>query len=385
MGDDGGLFFLGLIIAIATVVWLIAIIVGLIIRKIRLTKGKREREEFQHSSAAKAQSTIKNDSAPTPFMTLEDKINLAMNQAQKFAEKKGLSANFEKNNANLRQDITVFTLNNKATKETIEELTIYYVYDIYSKLKTLFLDYKPEAVNLENLNADRDYLILKCQIMTYLEQFPPKEETTEDYVSLIMDLFFAPNDYERCDILAEHGREIPERVKKLLNNDRQALIEHWFGTIILKIKTNEFKYFQKNSITTLELSVFCCYKIYLLFCQKVNDTEKAAEFTKIFTKIFIEYATENEFRAENVAEDFFFTRIEAYEKIIMSKDEEKTDYLIHCFNQFVARDLNGNPFDEQIILEPTPVAYLRAKEIEGFSDELLEETMELFTTIVDAF
>ena len=202
---------------------------------------------------------------------------------------------------------------------------------------------------------------------------------------MIMDLFFAPNDYERCDILAKHGREIPERVKKLLNNDKQALIEHWFGTIILKIKTNDFKYFQKNSITTLDLSVFCCYKIYLLFCQKVNDTEKAAEFTKMFTKILIEYATENEFKAENVAEDFFFTRIEAYEKIIMSKDEEKTDYLIHCFNQFVARDLNGNPFDEQIILEPTSVAYLRAKEIEDFLDELLEETMELFTTIVDAF
>lgn len=410
MGDDGGLFFLGLIIAIATLVWLIAIIVGLIIRKIRLTKGKREREEFQHSSAAKAQPTIKNDSVPAPFMTAEDKLYLEKTKREQTLLLNSKQENEEKNNAELSNeeklkfvkildesmlyadelgkkeilqkyfvDFSCDALNylvpNDLEEFDVKAFALFYISGAYLVLRKLYIDAHPEAENTEDMHEIKEFEELKLLVISVIVTFPPKEnEELTKYAAMVIALSQADNETDYNYILNEFGR----------GNSKATYISEWLNRVMFFIKNSTFATIKKNKYTELDFLVYFMFTNYTIFCTAKNQ-KSAEEYNKLTFNWFMENIP-NDYELDlEFAEEFYWNRIETYNKVMMSNSDMKEAALAQMYQQFISKDNINEPFEKCLVVGNFMETFNYSVEASTLISTINESLLEHFKKICDEF
>lgn len=341
----------------------------------RCTDGKKEQTKTTQNNNVSNTSVV-------PQIQKETQSSLL--RAKELAEKIGLMPFYEKNKDLLEKEIKRFvTLKN--SEKMIQNLIYFYVYGIYDDIKTLYLKECANTTQIVDLDNDRIFVQVKIQFLATIEQFPPLNDNPKSYVDMIRHLTCSQTDETACEILEAYGREIPERFKKLLANDKKALVEHWFGNIVLAVKQAKFNMFEKDKYITLDLILFHYFQSYIAFCNIVNSQKKATDFYKNFFNAYSNYALENVFESSAMSDEFFNNRMDKYNSVMMSDSAEKGGNLLICFGQFITKDLAKKPLSQNIIADNVIESFKRNAEAKIFNDHLAEKLSELFQRICQSY
>ncbi len=179
-----------------------------------------------------------------------------------------------------------------------------------------------------------------------------------------------------------------KRVQNNLDNQIKGkqLMKKWLRNITKEYRNFNFETFDKNEYAILDLALFFFFNHYIEFCNIVQKEEKSTLFIRDFYKEFLDYATDitTDFN-EKTADDFFWDRMETYNKIMTSESTEKSEDLLFFLAQFIARDMADNIFSEKLILEDITKISIRIIELSSSHATVNDLLNDTFLALCDLY
>lgn len=280
------------------------------------------------------------------------RVKQVLKKAKKLAELEGMEVNYNKN----RQWIEFTARQFKDEDNFINASIIYYVYGIHDRLIEVYcsrtgcnareLSFMTVALRMQANEKCLNYKIFvedyQMPAISFIAQFKPNEMAIFEYREFIVELCGATTDEQLLELVEKYGAEIPERMKAMLNNDKDTLMETLFYSIAVTIEQSNANYVKWNRYTQLNFIIHY-YSLLLAGVENAGNKELVENFKSSFEKHFVYYAKQKGM-GEFAAKEFLEERTEMY-SFVSVLDEEDSSEIISITENYIIENM-GNSYNE---------------------------------------
>jgi len=310
-GDEW--ILLTVLVAIFVLLVLVASVVAFILLLIFTNKKapSKKAKKPQHAKLKPLDEMAKN-------LTQEERAQIfsQMDGAKRLATVIGNPLAYYKH----EEDMLKMILIHKGNEKIINAEIIYFVYGIHDQLKTKLSDkFAGELFkNVEFIET------VHMPVIGIITDTPPKQLSQSDYSNMICELLFAQSDEEFLGIFDKYNYEYPDRIKKMLSNDIDMLVETAFYGVAMTAQMAEAKYLNKGkALLDFILYYYAIYRSVAFSCE--IDEKQKSHFERTLKNHFIEYCeTMKMFKSKEEAEAFFNSRYTKYSELVAFEDDEST-------------------------------------------------------------
>lgn len=273
-------------------------------------------------------------------------IQKALKKAKELAEQKGLSENYSKNQG----WIEVAALQFKDNEKLLNASIVYFVYGIHDSLIKRYcfrnsvsekeLSYLVVSVQMERgircLEYEEFFNEFQSFAINLIKEFDFSKMEHTKYKKFIVDLCDAKTDKQFFEKIYEYGAEIPERMKAMLNNDKDTLMETLFYSIAVTIEQSKANYVKWNRYTQLNFIIHY-YSVLLAGVENTGNNGVIANFKSTFKKHFVYYAKQKGIGGAE-AEKFFEERAKIYNDVNIM-DEDGASELVDITKAYIIKNM----------------------------------------------
>ena len=300
-----------------------------------------------------------------------------LDDALLYAEELGQKEMLQKYFIDFSCDALNYLVPNELEEFDVKAFALFYISGAYFVLRKLYIDAHPEAKDVDDMHEIKEFEELKLLVIAAIIAFPPKEnEKLSKYAAMVIALSQADDETEYNYILNEFGRETA----------KATYINEWLNRVMFFIKnaTATFETIKKNKYTELDFLVYFMFTNYTIFCT-AKKQKSAEEYSKITFHWFMEnIPSEYELDLE-FAEEFYWNRTEAYNKVMMSNSDMKEAALAQTYQQFISKDNTNEPFEKCLVIGNFMEKFNYSVEASNLISTINKSLSEHFKKICDEF
>lgn len=309
----------------------------------------------------------------------DEKLKLVgiLDDALLYAEELGQKEMLQKYFIDFSCDALNYLVPNELEEFDVKAFALFYISGAYFVLRKLYIDAHPEAKDVDDMHEIKEFEELKLLAIAAIIAFPPKEnEKLSKYAAMVIALSQADDETEYNYILNKFGRETA----------KATYINEWLNRVMFFIKnaTATFETIKKNKYTELDFLVYFMFTNYTIFCTAKNQ-KSAEEYSKLTFHWFVEnIPSEYELNLE-FAEEFYWNRTEAYNKVMMSNSDMKEAALAQTYQQFISKDNANEPFEKCLVIGNFMETFNYSVEASTLISTINKSLSEYFKKICDEF
>ena len=254
--------------------------------------------------------------------------------------------------------------------EIIEAEIYYFVYGIHDQIEQeLSDDYEGELLgNVEFLEK------VHMPIISIITETPPKDMKPQAYVDFIGELYSAmSDDAEFFAVYDKYGYEYPERLKKLLANDIDTLVEAAFYSVAMTIQSSNAKYLNKGFANLNFILYYCANYHDVLFSEDTGEKQKE-HYESLLKMHFCEYAEIMKIiKEKDKAEVFFTSRYGKYKSIDISDDDTNLETIREVADYTKITQYLSENAKTDILVEMSELMTLLNESAKPYFEKMAEE------------
>lgn len=335
----------GIILSSIVVLFFLAGLIHKIIQTVqKITQNLKANKSIPAKNLKKEVETLKT------VATLYD--TLALDLAQKL----DVITLYQNNRIEMLGHIMNLYTQNIKDGETMTAVILYYISGTSNKTKQLFVETNP-TLTFDNKEFKDHYESVAISLM---KEFKNHDDSIEKFSNLVI------------------SRIQQSTIQK---NECDSLINKWFDAVIELILSEKHAYVNKNEYTILDYLLYEYFNLYIAFCRRVNCPETSKNFNENFFKKYVNYAINNLKMTEIEADNFYWNRIEKYNKIMMSETTDKDEALLFEIQQFIKKSFYKTPFEEKVLVCDVFKSLALSQEINSLYSEVCDKTLHIFQDI----
>lgn len=306
----------------------------------------------------------------------EEKLKFVeiLNDSLLYADELGKKEILQKYFVDFSCDALNYLVPNELEEFDVKAFALFYISGAYLVLRKLYIDAHPEAENTEDMHEIKEFEELKLLVISVIVTFPPKEnEELTKYAAMVIALSQADNETDYNYILSEFGRNI-----------KVTYVDDWLSRAVLFIENTSFETVKKNKYTKLDFLVYFIFTSYTTFCTAKNQ-KSAEEYSKLTFHWFMENIPSDYELDLEFAEEFYWNRTEAYNKVMMSNSDMKEAALAQTYQQFISKDNTNEPFEKSIVVGNFMETFNYSVEASTLISTINDSLFDYFKKICDEF